>query len=200
MILRQEEKAVFSLSEFNSIKNFILLNGAKEIYSQRIISSIYFENKSLQMFNDSIEGYAPRKKIRIRSYSNFKNKFYLEKKITDVDQRYKTVKEISEIESNLFQKRGIYDSVYGNCYPIVKITFKREYFTIKEKRLTLDYDMEFQEINSMASFRDNSNLILEIKTENKSINKNNYLNFLPFLRSRYSKYCEYLLKVKSINI
>jgi hypothetical protein len=200
MILRQEEKVIFSLSDFNSIKNFILLDGAKEIYSQRKISSIYFENKNFQMFNDSIEGYAPRKKIRIRSYSNFKNKFYLEKKITDVDQRYKIVKEISEIESNLFQKKGIYDSVYGNCYPIIKITFNREYFTIKEKRLTLDYDMEFQEINSMVSFRDNSNLILEIKTENNSINKNNYLNFLPFLRSRYSKYCEYLLKVKSINI
>ena len=43
-------------------------NGGNEIFKERKISSLYFDNKNYDMFLDSEEGVLPRKKIRIRNY------------------------------------------------------------------------------------------------------------------------------------
>ena len=43
------------------------------------------------MYHNSVEGVLPRKKIRIRFYpENQDNNFYLEKKISSIEGRYKT--------------------------------------------------------------------------------------------------------------
>ena len=49
------------------------------------------------MYNDSIEGLTPRKKIRVRNYPNTQdNKMYLEIKISSVEGRFKTRKIINK--------------------------------------------------------------------------------------------------------
>ena len=67
MSFRIEEK--ISINNFNvfEFKKWLFSKGAKTLYPQRIINSIYFDNK-LRMYSDSNEGIVPRKKIRIRSY------------------------------------------------------------------------------------------------------------------------------------
>ena len=52
-------------------------------------SSIYFDNRTLDMFSDSEEGNLPRKKIRLRSYPPNSNKKNLEIKISSIEGRFK---------------------------------------------------------------------------------------------------------------
>ena len=62
MAFRLEEKIKFHISDYIKLKNKIYeLNGFK-LYPKRNISSIYFDNKNLDMFLDSEEGNVPRKK------------------------------------------------------------------------------------------------------------------------------------------
>ena len=68
MSFRLEEKIKLHISDKIKLKNLITKNFGKELYPKRKISSIYFDNKYLDMYKDSEEGTIPRKKIRIRSY------------------------------------------------------------------------------------------------------------------------------------
>ena len=52
------------------------------LYPDRKILNIYYDNNKLQSYNDSIEGVRPRKKIRVRLYNNFSDQF---KKLSDFD-------------------------------------------------------------------------------------------------------------------
>ena len=47
----------------NLLNKFLIENKSKVIHEDRIISSIYFDNKFFQMFKDSEEGCVPRKKL-----------------------------------------------------------------------------------------------------------------------------------------
>ena len=68
MGFRLEEKIKLHFSDYIKLKNKIFELGGKNIYKQRKISSVYFDNKNFDMFNDSEEGCVPRKKIRLRRY------------------------------------------------------------------------------------------------------------------------------------
>ena len=66
----------------NLFKKYLFNKSVKQIYKPRKIESLYFENNNYEMYNDSLEGLTPRKKIRIRNYPDMEdNKLYLEKKI-----------------------------------------------------------------------------------------------------------------------
>ena len=67
-------------------------SGGIKIFPDRTVSSIYFDNNSFQMFNESEEGIVPRKIIRIRSYKSFseaENGKLLETKISSSEGRFK---------------------------------------------------------------------------------------------------------------
>ena len=64
MSFRTEEKILSNCSQNNLLKNFLSKSKATKIHEDRIISSLYFDNKFFQMFKDSEEGCVPRKKIR----------------------------------------------------------------------------------------------------------------------------------------
>ena len=64
------------------------------------------------MFVDSEEGTLPRKKIRIRSYKtadHAEQDSNLEVKISSVEGRYKTSKELDVSESEEFLQQGYFD-------------------------------------------------------------------------------------------
>ena len=81
MSFRIEEKINLHKNNLFYIKDWLLKNESKVLFPTRIISSVYYDNDNFDMYQNSIEGVVPRKKIRIRFYPNSVDKdFYLETK------------------------------------------------------------------------------------------------------------------------
>jgi len=189
MPFRLEEKIILHISDYLKILSLIKNNGGKEIFSERMISSTYFDNKNHDMFTDSEEGVLPRKKIRIRNYPKDKEgTFYLEKKISSVEGKFKKSNKISLQENESFLNNGIFDKEYGYCNKNIKITYTREYFRLSNSRITLDRNIFYEIPNKQIYFSENQILILEIK-DGQPLTKEIFNNEIPFQRARYSKYC-----------
>lgn len=188
MSFRIEEKLYIKDENLIEFKNYIFNNSAKKLYSPRKIKSLYFDNINFDMYNDSIEGVVPRKKIRLRNYPNSQDKkFYLEIKNSSVEGRFKTRKIIDEKEFNYFVKNGIMDNQYGACFPTFFVTYDREYVIYKGVRLSIDNNIEYHSFKNNRSYLD-IRIIVEVKT---SIDKDKdfLIETFPFQRIRFSKYC-----------
>ena len=189
MSFRIEQKIKINYKNLSFFRAWLTKNNFVKIYPRRVVSSIYYDNRSLQMYNESIEGVTPRKKIRIRHYPLDKKKFFfLEEKLSSVEGRYKTKKNIKLINSK--HPNFIKDKDYGLCDKIIKIEYNREYFGSDQFRITLDTDIQYQGFLVKKKNKGKINKIaVEIKTDyNYPIDK--LLNDLPFEYIRFSKYCE----------
>jgi len=200
MSYRVEEKISVSSSKLFDIREWVLKNKGERLFETRTVSSTYFDNESLQMYRDSEEGSTPRKKIRVRSY--FKGRHTLadstlEIKISSVEGRYKS--SIKDFNLDKALKHGIYEKDYGICYPIVRVSYSREYYKVYGIRLTIDTNIEYSNIglNKESSFKitDPENIV-EIKAP-FNISKDFLDEKFFFQRVRFSKYCRAidLLKV-----
>ena len=193
MSLRIEQKISYkNLSIFN-FKRWLFSNNAKILHPARIINSVYFDN-NFKMYDDSVEGTAPRKKIRVRTYetknfflsnSNFKE----EKKISNYNYRSKIISKYNFDKEKFFS--GIHDFDYGLCKPILNVVYKRNYFKIFDIRLTLDENICYHKVlNRRISnfFKRESECVIELKSDN--IDNTDFLNkMFYFPRTRFSKYC-----------
>jgi hypothetical protein len=196
MTSRSEKK--FVEKNLPNFYNFLRKNNAIEIYRQRKILSIYFDNASLQSYYDAEEGTRPRRKIRLRRYYNinyllklnklsdfFNQKFSLEKKITKFNTNYKLVNKI------IFNKNylSIIDEQYGFMKPVKIVLYDRSYFKLPNDRITIDNNIRYYTINNNNSFILNNIInysIVEFKTgQNIFLSQSNNFNTL---QSRYSKY------------
>ncbi|SVC46379.1 uncharacterized protein METZ01_LOCUS299233, partial [marine metagenome] len=65
MSFRIEEKLYIKSEHILDFKEFLTKRSAKQLYKPRLIKSLYFDDLNFNMYNDSIEGVVPRKKIRI---------------------------------------------------------------------------------------------------------------------------------------
>ena len=102
MSFRREEKLRVASGKIFQLKKWISQNKGYTIYPTRIINSVYFDNYNYSMYNESIEGVTPRKKIRLRSYDNnfaFNKKVNKEIKITSVEGRYKVSEPITNSQN-----------------------------------------------------------------------------------------------------
>ncbi len=188
MSFRIEEKLMISKESLIDFKEFIFHKNAKTIYPRRKITSLYFENIRNQMFNDSIEGLVPRKKIRIRHYPEETKKiYYLEMKISSEEGRFKKRKILSDEDHSKFLNDGILDEQYGMCKPVLYITYEREYYLIDDVRVSIDININYRSFNGDELGSD-SNCAVELKA-NINKDRNNLLNTFPFQRVRFSKYC-----------
>ena len=188
MSFRIEEKLYLRPENLIDFKKYIYNNSAEKLYKARKIKSLYFDNINLDMYNDSVEGLVPRKKIRVRNYPDDNdNNFYLEIKNSSVEGRFKTRKIIDKIELKKLKNHGILDSQYGTCFPTFKVSYEREYIKFKDVRLSIDKNIIYESYNKNNYFSE-KRIIVEIKT---SINKSaDFLaEFFPFQRIRFSKYC-----------
>ena len=193
MSLRIEEKILIKDRNVFEFKKWLFSNDATILHPTRIINSIYFDH-NLKMFNESIEGTVPRKKIRIRTYDtlNFltsKKKYQKEIKITYYNYRGKKVENFSFDLKNIYS--GIYDKDYGLCKPNLNVFYKRSYFYLFDTRVTLDEEINYSIINngklSKFSIKD-KNFVIEIKSQ--KINNTDFLKeIIPVARTRFSKYC-----------
>tara|TARA_B100000959_G_C14893461_1_gene587761 strand:- start:285 stop:881 length:597 start_codon:yes stop_codon:yes gene_type:complete len=196
MSFRIENKYKIQANKLSNLYEWIHKNNGIRLFPKRNILSIYFDNSNLSLYNDSIEGVVPRKKIRLRTYnnSNTSNQNYnLEIKINSVEGRFKTSEKIKEHVKLL--KRGYYDNRYGLCYPIVEIKYLREYFKIFGIRITLDTRIKFKSFNKMKNYNNYEKIILETKTQNTTIS--NYIDEKFFFEKiKFSKYCDAIDNVK----
>jgi len=193
MSFRIEEKISFIDFNVFEFKKWLFSKQAKILYPSRIINSIYFDNK-LKMFDESIEGTVPRKKIRVRTYETknfFKtlNPYKKETKLTYYNYRDKIVENFSISPNKIF--KGIYDSTYGICKPNLNVFYKRSYFNVFDTRFTLDEEINYRLVknNNISNFSiKDKNFVIEIKSN--KINNTDFLKeIFPLARTRFSKYC-----------
>ena len=194
-VKRSEIKHLSKKKYHNQIKNLLKKKNAIKIYPSRIISSIYFDNKSYESFTDSEEGLVPRKKVRLRTYNRInsikdsdlkKINFNFEIKIAKENYDEKISKENNNVQELL--KNGIFDNELGHCFPIVKVSYNRDYFYLSGSIVTIDYDLVFSKIlfNQFIDFKSES-LVVEFKNKSKSINKHLFEK-CGFKSIRFSKY------------
>ena len=189
---RIEEKIDIHKHNFFYLRNWLLENDAKELFPTRTITSIYYDNDNFSMYKDSIEGVLPRKKLRIRFYSNSKDQnFYLEKKISSVEGRFKTKEKVNISKDKIIKK--IYDKDYGECNPKVMITYKRNYYFLKNTRVTIDNDINFVSMMLNKNYSRRKIILNKLAVELKSsfnYSTDQMRNDFPFNIIRFSKYCE----------
>tara|TARA_Y100000310_G_scaffold317842_1_gene371165 strand:- start:68 stop:688 length:621 start_codon:yes stop_codon:yes gene_type:complete len=191
MSFRIEEKLKVADSKIFQLRDWITKNMGVTLYPSRKINSIYFDNQDYTMYNHSIEGVLPRKKIRLRVYGKeFSPNKSINKeiKISSVEGKYK-ISELVQNPSKLLNF-GIYDNNYGLCIPVLNVLYERSYYKIKNIRLTIDEKIVYRKIInrkvSEPSTFDRFNIV-ELKCNSKksiSLLSNNF----PFERTRFSKY------------
>ena len=196
MSYRIEEKLSIDSNSILEFKNYLNSKTAKQIYQPRKIESLYFENNKHEMYNDSLEGLTPRKKIRVRNYPDSEDsKLYLEVKVSSVEGRFKTRTIIDEGKFNYLKKTGILDSQYGLCKPYLYVAYKRQYFKINDVRISIDNNIVYK-LYSHGIFQNDLNSIVEIKTSiKKDLDK--LIEEFPFQKKRFSKYCNAVEKLIS---
>ena len=194
MIPRIEQKLEINKSHYWDLLNWIKHNGGKTLYPQRIICSRYFDNKNMQMYFDTVEGLIPRKKIRIRTYGsnnfiNSKSGYSLEIKISSEHSRFKDTNSNINLDSLL--KDGYFDNFYGVCSQLLDISYIREYFLVKDIRVTIDKEIKYSLVNLNLNFKktffEEQSYVFEIKSDINT-NLNLLLSNFYFPRSRFSKY------------
>ena len=164
MTFRIEEKLHIVRENLFEFKNFLIKKTPKKPFNSRKIKSLYFDNKNFDMYNDSIEGLVPRKKIRVRHYpdSNDPN-YYLEVKNSSVEGRFKRRKVISKQTFDEIKKIGILDSQYGNCFPKIYVEYSREYLLIDDVRISIDDNIKYSNfVSNFTSF--DQKIIVELNS------------------------------------
>ena len=192
MSFRKEEKLRIPLHNIFLLKKMIIKNAGKILYPSRTINSIYFDNQKFSMYNQSIEGVVPRKKIRIRIYNKEFNRhkdIKKEIKITAVEGRHKTSETIKDFSK--IMNFGLLDNNYGICLPVINVIYKRSYYLLKNIRITVDENIYYKKIinKQVSKFSIfDSDCIVELK-----YNSDKFVDFcnkiFPFQRIRFSKYC-----------
>ena len=189
MKARIEKKLEIEENDYISILFWLKEQNAKLLFPCRYINSIYYDNYNLQMFYETLEGFVPRKKIRIRTYNskdffNSKGPYNLEVKLTTFDKRYKSIK--NNINFKKIEESGIFDIKYGYCQPKVEISYIREYFLIKGFRVTIDKSIKYKSLIDEKIYLDKS-IVLEIKTDINT-KDSELIKEIPFPQNRFSKY------------
>ncbi len=193
MSFRNEDKLFIHHNKIGVFKKYLRKRGAIQIYKPRIVKSTYFDNKNFDMYHNSIEGTVPRKKIRIREYPEFKNKLFIEKKISSVEGRFKTSNKLNSF--NYF-KTGIKDKEYGLCKPVSIVSYKRLYLSLNKVRITIDEDIRYQKFNFQRVYQEKL-VVAELKYPFDFHYDSVEFNF-PFERIRFSKYCNSIEKIFNI--
>jgi hypothetical protein len=195
---RIENKYKVELVKLDQVYKFLGNNFAKPLYPKRFIKSVYFDNQIFSSYNNSIEGIVPRKKTRIRTYSqndifDLDIIFSLENKINSVEGRFKTVeKNIKHIK---LLNHGIFDNSYGLMFPKVEISYFREYYSIFNLRVTIDTKIKYKYSKDRNLQINDEECVLEVKS-NDLDNINFIEDKIPFMKTRFSKYCNGVEKLK----
>ena len=208
---RNEKKILFFENEQFIIK-FLKVNGFKEIFKERLVNSIYFDDYNLTNLLETIDGEKYRSKIRLRLYCKIKdinNNPNLEEKIKVNTKNYKifypiklkkvknkiNIKEIhNEIQGQLNKNKFISLKI-KNTLPTSFVSYQRSYFAKSKLRVTIDKDLKFKKfigdryLSGNENFEKKKFLILEFKFNDESYDLIKFLSSqIPNRFTKFSKY------------
>lgn len=188
MSFRIEKKLFIKKENYFDFKKYLFDKGISQLYQPRKVNSLYFDNKQLGMYHDSIEGLLPRKKIRIRNYpGDNQNNYFVEYKISSIEGRFKTNKKISIAEKKNSFEKGFFDRKYGVCKPTLNVIYNREYLIKDDVRITMDTNINYSYFKKKQKIKD-INIVVELKSSIKKDIDELFHQF-PFQEIRFSKYC-----------
>jgi len=188
MTFRIEEKLAVNSQNLFKLYEWIKRHGGRTLYPDRTINSVYYDNSSLQMFQDSEEGCVPRKKIRVRYYGQknyIDQDLNFEVKVSSVEGRFKTQKIINNIPDFFLDKQ------YGIVKPKSMVSYSRSYYEIFNQRLTIDKAITYNNYKN-AFFKKEFDIAVEIKSKFNT-DSDFLLEHFPFNRKRFSKYCRSII-------
>ena len=202
--MRYERKYLVEKNNSLVFKQFLIRNNFKSVYEKRKVNSIYFDTNDFKFYEENINGISRRKKVILRWYNNqFKkptveikikkgflgwkenHKFLYNNNIFNIHELLKRKKFFKDI--NIFNKY--------NLYPVINISYIREYFQsfCGNFRATVDTDIkisnDFSDIcNKFILQKD----IMEFKYDSTKDE-----SFRIFLKStnfkfRFQKYSKYV--------
>ena len=155
MSFRKEHKYRLTQSDQKLLKAYLVSEGMLEIYPARRVNSVYFDTRELSFFYESEEGILPRKKVRIRWYNN-QNIFTKEVKTSSIEGRFKTTDRL--YKNNFIPEFDVVfqDQNYGILTPSLLINYQREYYSIKDLRITFDSCTTYTDLRRLSRrfFRD----------------------------------------------
>lgn len=186
MSFRSEIKFRLTKSELFRVKSHLKSEGMALLFPSRIVHSVYFDNAEWTMFHESNEGVMPRKKFRIRSYSGRIEEQFFEMKVSSAEGRYKESKVIDQISKTDLFNKGKYFAGYGWCSPRIKISYLRDYFQLRDLRITFDSNITYSRYDQTKSYVDEES-VMEVKFGHDESCDGLYssVNLMP---SRFSKY------------
>ncbi len=208
---RNERKIIFFESE-NFVINFLKINGFKEIYNERTVNSIYFDDDKLTRLLDTIDGEKYRSKIRLRWYGkirdiniepNLEEKIKINTKNFKIHHKLKFKKIKDKIDIKKLQKEILIqlkndefiNFKIKNTIPSSFVSYKRKYYYKNSLRITLDKDLIFKNffrdkyIKINENFEKKKFLILEFKFNDENFNFVRSLS--SQISNRFRKFSKY---------
>ncbi len=211
---RYERKFNITGLSANEIESIVKNHPAmfSEIFHQRYINNIYFDDYNFSNFYQNINGNSKRIKYRIRWYGDFAG--YIEKPFFEIKIRqgnigekptyplvpfnvyegmpYNSIREIvlnSQLPDDIIFSFEFQKAVVANRY-------LRKYFKSADNkfRITLDSDISYYRLQGINlsfnhNFADFESVVIEIKYDIKDENSiMNITNFFPFRITKNSKY------------
>lgn len=184
------------------------IRGLKKIYKDRVVNSIYYDEKNLTFANDNLIGISERLKTRLRWYNTDKNFFYeFKSKKNKIGKKIiipsnKTFKEISlinlfsyknvDFKSKKLEEKIMHIVTRYDLLPILKVTYNRSYYKFMNKiRLTFDTPSSFNifSSNSFKTQKKDVLFILELKFHpDDYILAQKLISDSQFVPKRFSKY------------
>lgn len=186
---RFEKKFVLEECYFPSIIRSAFLEGYFQIYKDRRINSIYYDDVNLTAYYENLSGIAERTKYRLRFYGDreiLEPRF--ERKIKKGDVNTKNISKFSGSIDSLLDFENIKFPGIRSHFPVCKVSYNRKYLFnhILGVRMTIDTDLIYSSLSCNQEIHDNINVV-ELKAD-KQIEISNLFEGLSF-QTRNSKYC-----------
>lgn len=177
-----------------------------ELYTPRLVNSLYFDDKNFSSINDNLDGINYKKKIRLRWYGNPN---IIDTAALEIKEKKgfickKTVKKIILKKKVKFDFDGVFylkdlvskiTNYKENLIPVLSTHYKRNYYLSNNKkvRATLDYNIKSSQIiykNSYIFKKNYRDFVYELKydrSDDKYVRENMFK-----ITSRYSKNSKYI--------
>lgn len=215
---RYERKFFLTTFDNKQLETIIKLHPTifSEIYHERQVNSLYFDNRTLDFYQHNVQGSQERLKIRLRWYDDLENALdpNLEFKIkvgllgtkeTIACQSFSSAGDLPTINDLLLAKNNLASLTkykLKNLKPVLLISYFRRYFQSADKkyRLTVDRDLCFYQVNK-NQIAWNTKLqinatILELKYDQQNdAEADKISSFFPFRMTKSSKYVLGMLKI-----
>jgi SPX domain protein involved in polyphosphate accumulation len=214
--LRYERKFLISEYSFKEVEQLLKFHPAafSEIYHERIVNNIYFDNLAFDSYYHNVEGEKDRMKIRIRWYGELSGtitkpvlEYKIKKGLLGTKKSYALQPFVLDAD---FSKRQIETACNASSLPkhvsdhLLSLTpalmnrYSRKYYMSADKnfRITIDHHLSYYRIGYDKGFfpsalADHSSVILELKYDSSLAEDAVDLgNLLPFTMTKNSKYLQ----------